>query len=183
MKIAILQVGMVEQSVLRRIQGSVSQVFPHTESVILKEVLSLPQEAYDDKRGQYNSSFLLDLVREYLKKTDANKILGITSADLYVPQLNFAFGEAELQGKVALISLHRLEPEFYGNSANISLFLERAIKEAVHEIGHTLGLNHCSNRSCVMSFSNTIGDVDRKKWEFCQKCSKQLSKLIDNMHH
>lgn len=174
---------MVEQSVLRRIQGSISQVFPRTESVILKEVLSLPPEAYDDKRGQYNSSFLLDLVREYFKKTDADKILGITDVDIYAPGLNFVFGEAELQGKTAVISLHRLEPEFYGNSANTSLFLERAIKEAVHEIGHTFGLTHCSNRSCVMSFSNTIGDVDRKKWKLCQKCSKQLSKLIDNMHH
>jgi archaemetzincin len=183
MKIAILQVGMIEQSVLRHIQKNISRVFPHTECVILQEVMSLPQEAYDDKRGQYNSSFLLDLVREYLKKTDADKVLGITSADVYVPHLNFVFGEAELQGKAALISLHRLEPEFYGDSANMSLFLERAIKEAVHEIGHTFGLTHCSNRSCVMSFSNTIGDVDRKKWEFCQRCSKQLSKLIDNMHH
>ena len=178
MKIAILQVGMVEQSVLRHIQEGILRVFPHAESVILREVMSLPPEAYDDKRSQYHSSFLLDLVREHLEKTDADKILGITNVDLYVPQLNFVFGEAELHGKVAIISLCRLKPEFHGDSPDERLFLERAVKEAVHEVGHTSGLTHCPNRSCVMSFSNTISDVDRKKAAFCQKCSKHLSKLI-----
>jgi archaemetzincin len=92
--------------------------------------------------------------------------------------VNFVFGEAELSGKAAIISLYRLKPEFYGEPVNQTLFLERAAKEAVHEIGHTLGLTHCSNPSCVMSFSNTIRAVDTKKREFCPKCSKHLSELI-----
>jgi archaemetzincin len=177
-KIAILQIGVVQSNVLGRIQEGISHVFPNTECAVLPEVMSPPPEAYNDKRKQYNSSFLLDLIKEFLKKTDSNKILGITSVDLYVPQLTFVFGEAELQGKAAIISLCRLKPEFYDTIIKRSLFLERAVKEAVHEIGHTFGVTHCPNSECVMSFSNTIVDVDRKKGELCQKCSKNLSKLI-----
>ena len=178
MKIAILQVGIVEQNVLKHLQESILKVFPQTESVILKDVMMLPPEAYDPRRRQYHSGFLLNIIKENLGKTDVDKILGITTVDLYVPQLNFVFGEAEPSGKAAIISLYRREPEFYGKPVNQTLFLERAVKEAVHEIGHVVELTHCFNRSCVMSFSNAIGAVDVKRWEPCPKCSKRLLKLV-----
>lgn len=178
MKIAILQVGSVEQNVLEQVQESIPKVFPRAESMILKDSVILSSDAYDCTRRQYHSSFLLTVIGQYLKKTDAEKILGITTGDLYVPQLNFVFGEAELSGRAAIISLHRLESEFYGESANQAIFLERASKEAIHEVGHTFGLEHCSNPSCVMSFSHSIRAVDTKKQEFCPKCSKRLSELI-----
>ena len=178
MKIAILQVGKVEQNVLKHVQENISKTFQQTEVVISKDVMPLPPEAYDSQRKQYQSSLLLPIIREYLNKTDADKILGITTVDLYVPQLHFVFGEAERLGKAAIISLYRLMPEPYSNLGNQTLFLERALKEALHEIGHTLGLAHCSDISCVMSFSNTINAVDTKKKEFCPKCSKRLSEWI-----
>jgi archaemetzincin len=178
MKIAIIRVGQIEQNALDFIQENIAKVFPNTQSVVLKDIIALPREAYDYKRKQYYSSLLLLIIREYLKNTDADKILGITTADLYVPQLNFVFGEAETKGKAAIISLHRLKPEFYGGSTKQALFLERALKEAIHEIGHAFGLAHCPESTCVMSFSNTIAAVDTKKTKFCQKCSERLSAWI-----
>lgn len=85
------------------------------------------------------------------------------------------FGEAELFGKRALISLARLRPEFYGLPPNKDVLKIRALKEAIHEIGHVLGLIHCENKRCVMSFSNSIIDVDLKDWRYCKKCLKKAT--------
>jgi archaemetzincin len=93
--------------------------------------------------------------------------------------LNFVFGEARCPGKAALISLHRLRPEFDGRKPNDELLIERTEKEAVHELGHTLGLRHCANPFCVMHFSNSIFDTDRKQSLFCSKCQTKIEGLID----
>jgi archaemetzincin len=178
MKIAILQVGSVEQKELKYIKESILRVLPNTESVIIGEAMMLPQEAYNRPRKQYNSSLLLKIIRKHLEKARAEIILGITDDDLYVPKLNFVFGQAELSGKAAVISLRRLKPEIYGEPTNQTLYLERAAKEAVHEIGHVIGLPHCPNPLCVMSFSNDISAVDKKKRQFCPECTDLLSRLV-----
>lgn len=114
----------------------------------------------------------------YVEKSDADIVLGVAQTDLYVPSLNFVFGEAHCPGKVALISLFRLNPEFYGQSYDKQLFYERAVKEAVHEVGHTLGLGHCKKHLCVMFFSNSIWDTDRKNTTFCTKCLTSVAELV-----
>jgi archaemetzincin len=60
-------------------------------------------------------------------------VLGVTGVDLFVPELNFLFGLADSRQKCAVISLARLQPEFYGLPSNPQLFKERALKEAIHE--------------------------------------------------
>lgn len=178
MKIAVLQVGLVEQELLKYINENIQRVLPNTGTVIIEEGMTLPQEAYNPLRKQYNSSLLLKAIRERPEKARADIILGITAADLYVPQMNFVFGQAELSGEAAVISLCRLRPEAYGEATNQTLYLERAAKEAVHEIGHVIGLPHCPNPSCVMSFSNDISAVDKKKGQFCRECTGLLSRLV-----
>jgi archaemetzincin len=178
MKIAIIQIGQVEKDTLEFITENLVKAFSKSQTAILSDSLPLTPKAYDATRKQYRSSLLLALIREYGRKTEADKILGVTNADLYAPMLNFVFGEAESPGKVAVVSMHRLKPEFYGDPSNRALFLERAAKESIHETGHTFGLPHCPESSCVMSFSNTIAAVDTKKRQFCSNCSLRLSKVI-----
>ncbi len=100
------------------------------------------------------------------------RLLGVSELDLFVPVLTFVFGEAQLQGPCALISLHRLREEFYGLPARPDLLLERAIKEAVHELGHTFGLRHCPNWSCVMASTHAVERLDLKSAEFCASCAR-----------
>ena len=137
----------------------------------------VPEYAYNETRGQYHSTTILKALAAHVPK-DALRLLAIANVDLYVPDLNFVFGEAAVDGRVCVISLYRLRPEFHGEPTDEPLFTERAVKEAVHELGHTFGLRHCPDPHCVMHFSNSIRDTDRKSSEFCEETSKRLrSKL------
>jgi len=107
--------------------------------------------AYHPKRKQYCSSVILDKLKT-MKGEECERLLAIVGVDLYVPELNFVFGEADFKAKAAVISTVRLRQEFYGLLENKQVFLERVTKGAVHELGHTYGLPHCPNTKCVMHF-------------------------------
>jgi archaemetzincin len=170
MKIGILRIGQVDSYVINRIQESFT-IFPRTTCALISETMPIPSEAFNNERKQYRSDIILSSVDSYAEKDKAlDRVLGIVDVDIFVPELNFVFGEAECPGKAALISLWRLRPEFYGKAPNMELFLERITKEAVHELGHSLILRHCSNPFCVMYFSNSIFETDRKQSLFCNKC-------------
>ncbi len=171
MRIGVLPIGHANETVLLWIREGLTRVFPDTTCLVIEEKLPLREEAFDKKRRQYQSHAILNEVQGYaVKKTRLNRVLGVVDADIFVPELNFVFGEAACPGKAALISLWRLKPEFYGEPLSMELFLERTLKEAVHEIGHTLGLRHCPRPSCVMYFSNSISDTDIKQNVFCDRC-------------
>jgi archaemetzincin len=124
--------------------------------------------AWNLKRNQYWSTALLKRLLEEV--TAGSRILGITALDLYVPVLTFVFGEAQVGGSAAIVSLHRLRNEFYGLPPEPSVLLERAIKEALHELGHTYGLRHCSHWQCVMASSHAVERLDTRSAVFCDAC-------------
>ncbi len=128
-----------------------------------------PRLGYNPYRKQYHASTLLEfLSRVYYH--DMLKFLALFPFDLYEEGLNFIFGLAQLGGKYAVVSTYRLQ------SPEERLFFERVFKEVNHELGHTFGLMHCKNRWCVMSFSNSLWEVDAKGRFFCENCSKILPK-------
>ena len=98
------------------------------------------------------------------------RMLGVTNVDLYIPILTFVFGEAQMRGPAAVISAHRLTQEFYGLAPDHKLFRHRVIKEAVHELGHTLGLTHCDDYRCVMASSHAVEWIDLKESALCPAC-------------
>jgi archaemetzincin len=50
----------------------------------------------------------------------------------------------------------------------------RLVKEAAHELGHTFGLRHCPDWSCVMASSHAVERLDIKGVEFCADCRKPI---------
>jgi len=98
--------------------------------------------------------------------------------DLFAPGLNFVFGQAAVGGRICVVSLARLRPSFYGEEDDEDLLRLRAIKESVHELGHTFGLEHCPHRECVMHFSNCLEDTDIKGVFPCPSCRRVLEECL-----
>ena len=178
MKMYLLPLGSQDADLLSAVSRSVEETFGF--EVAARAPLPVPEHALDEARGQYFSTAILRSLTPFIPP-DASRILAITDADLFVPQLNFVFGEAAIDGRVCIISLHRLKPEFYGRPPDERLFTERAIKEAIHELGHTFGLRHCPDPRCVMFFSNTIGDTDRKSTQFCEETARHLNPRLTSL--
>jgi archaemetzincin len=128
---------------------------------------------YSAERNQYHSTLILSKILNH-SPNDTNKILGITNVDIYIPILTFLFGEAQLSGKGALVSTHRLHNEFYGLPRNDTLLYQRLFKEVLHELGHTYGLVHCRNYECAMHSSTYVEDIDLKMAQFCKDCQNKL---------
>ena len=171
--IALRPIGSIEPWVIEGLSQGLAETFG--PAVEIKGELALPDHAYNPSRRQYLSTSILDMIKGL--DPDDGKTLGVVDVDLYAPGLSFAFGIADLASGVAIISLHRLRQGLYGLPRDDALFAERALKEAVHELGHTCGLRHCRDANCVMYFSNSLSDTDRKGAVFCEGCLKRLEEL------
>jgi len=133
-----------------------------------------PETAYDRSRGQYNSRVMLKMLLAD-PTDDADKVIGVTSVDLFTPVLTHVFGEGQLDGRVAVVSSHRLHPEAYGLPEDEALVFARLEIESVHELGHTFGLLHCFEPTCVMHASTYVEEIDLKTPEFCTDCLRLLA--------
>lgn len=137
-------------------------------SAELQGSLELPSNCYNIKRKQYLSDCLLSFLKSV--KDESAKGLWIVGADIYTDSYNFVFGQAELNGEVAVVSSARLKSA----SLRREIYLKRLRTEVVHEAFHLAGFQHCSNPYCVMYFSNTVKDTDRKGENLCLVCQEKL---------
>jgi archaemetzincin len=126
-----------------------------------------PAEAFNPVRKQYHATALL---RTLSAQATGNRLLGIAQVDLFVPIFTYVFGEAQISGRCAIVSTHRLREEYYGLPANEDLSQRRLLTEAIHEIGHTYGLRHCHDWQCAMASSNAIDRLDLKQPTLCPDC-------------
>ncbi len=164
------------------VQADVEPVALTVQSVVGVPVRVLPhtlalERVFDSSRKQYNSSLLLTQILP-LQETLKGKLIALVDVDLYVPILTFVYGEAQLDGPAAIVSLHRLRNSFYGIDENRHILIDRLTKEVIHELGHTYGLFHCHQFECVMRASTYVEEIDLKKETLCEHCSTLLSQKV-----
>jgi archaemetzincin len=170
MSSVVVPLGRIDADLLQHVQQRISTTF--RRSVLQGRARPVPASAYEPSRKQYLATALVGWLQHHTEDLDHERMLGVIDQDLYVPELNFVFGVA--RDRVAVMSLTRLRQEFYGLPADRLLFQQRAVTEALHELGHTYGLPHCTNPRCVMRFSNTLEDTDKKGTVFCATCRRKL---------
>ena len=168
MKIILKPIGGIDSHLLEELKLRLTGIFGCP--VEIDDAIAIPEQAYNRKRSQYLAPAILDILKQYNINPE-EWTLGVIDVDLYAPELNFIFGQAEPAAGTAIISLYRLRQELPPDPA---LFLSRAVKEAVHETGHIFGLGHCPKIKCVMHFSNSLHDTDIKETAFCSQCQPKL---------
>ncbi|MEA3253369.1 MAG: archaemetzincin family Zn-dependent metalloprotease [Chloroflexota bacterium] len=171
MKITLKPLGDVDSETMEELRGKVNLVF-HCP-VEIKQGFSYLAHAYNPERRQYLSANLLASLNSPPREKE-ERAVGIVDVDLYIPRLDFIFGEADASSGTAIISLCRLRQEYYGLAPDKTLFIERATKEITHELGHTFGLGHCPDARCIMHFSNCLADTDYKELNFCTNCRPRM---------
>jgi archaemetzincin len=167
----LLPIGDCDGGLLMELAPAMANLFRVPTEVV--PVRLDPEFAYHGERQQYHSSEILQAMQGYVGQ-DSWRVLGITAVDLYIPILTFVFGEAQIGGPCALVSAHRLRQEFYGLPSDSDTLRQRLLKEAVHEIGHTLDLTHCDDYQCAMAPSHAVEWIDLKDGTLCGSCQARV---------
>ncbi|MDI3502497.1 MAG: hypothetical protein PWR13_307 [Archaeoglobi archaeon] len=146
------------EEILNSLKSSLEATYPLR--VVFSENLIPPENARDAERNQYDAGILLRILE---RKRTKDFALWVVDSDIFITGMNFVFGVANY--REAILSLYRLPS------------LDMISKEAIHEVGHLFGLDHCQN-SCVMRFSNTFAEAMMKPKELCPECRKLLEELL-----
>jgi archaemetzincin len=166
----IVPINAIDTAFLQRLGLCLEERFLYRVSV--ERALVVPRSAVNSARQQmFVSTLTSKVVRQY--PDDGGLLLAITDFDLYKTSHRFIFGDADEQRRIALVSLHRLRGDFYGEDPDDNILFQRTLKECVHELGHAVGLKHCYNARCAMYYSNSIFETDNKMPHFCEVCEKR----------
>ncbi len=170
-QISIVPINAIESSSLERLALCLEERFLF--SCRVESPVAIARTSLNSVRKQMFLNTLVSRITATSSPEGAIR-LAITDFDLYKTSHQFIFGEGNEEQRIAVVSLHRLRSDFYGERADANLLFQRTLKEAVHDLGHTLGLKHCFNARCAMYFSNSIYDTDNKLSHFCENCEKRV---------
>ena len=166
----IVPINAIDSAFLQRLGLCLEERFLYRVNV--ERALVVPRSAVNSARQQmFVSTLTTKVLRQY--PDDGGLLLAITDFDLYKTSHRFIFGDADEQRRIAVVSLHRLRSDFYGEDPDENVLFQRTLKECVHELGHAVGLKHCYNARCAMYYSNSIFETDNKMSHFCEVCEKR----------
>lgn len=147
------------------------EVFYKCNAIIIP-VSNLPTNAFYTPRQRYKADSLL-VFQKQLAKDGIRSVIGFTAKDISTATPDWGvFGLGYCPGKACVISTYRLKKA----SVTTVQLKERLIKVVLHELGHNLGLPHCTfNKECLLTDAGgTIKQVDRERKWLCSKCTQIL---------
>jgi archaemetzincin len=175
--ILVSPVGDLSAELIEAIAGEIKRVFgfsTETESVLQDLAFAL-----DQNRNQYHSTLILNQLAAK-SPGRAIRVIAIAQVDLFIPILTHVYGEAQLGGTACIVSTYRLNEGRSGMHISPK-YIDRVVKEAIHELGHTFRLRHCPEHTCIMHYCRNEEDVDRKSDQLCRYCKVMLEDEIKRM--
>ncbi|THB76664.1 MAG: peptidase M54 [Desulfobacteraceae bacterium] len=174
--ILIAPIGEISDWILEAVAFGVNEAFDLDTRIL--SLFNNIDFAWDPGRKQYHSTQILEALETHAPD-DILKVIGITREDLFIPVLTYVYGEAQLGGTAALISISRLVQGL--DTGFLQSSYKRIIKEAVHELGHTFNLRHCRDELCMMHYCRSLEDVDKKSSRFCRYCNIMIADAIRDL--
>ena len=175
--ILISPVGDLSTELLDKMAEKIKRIFGF--STAIDSILQDLSFALDHNRNQHHSTMILEQLA-YNIPSNAIRVIAVAQVDLFIPILTHVYGEAQLGGTACIVSTFRLNE---GRSAmNVSQkYIDRIVKESIHELGHTFSLRHCPEDACIMHYCRNEEDVDRKSDELCRYCKVMLEDEITRL--
>jgi len=183
--IYLQKIGDIEPRILIILKKNLKWFFKkyHLKVVILPDLFTLLDSEFVSEKKKYNARKIRKRLITHGKNKNYYRILGVMNCDIFTKPSKFLHGVADPPKNKsfggALISVIRLREEFYRRIENIAQFEQRVLKVAIHELGHTFGLEHCENL-CVMRSSNSLVDTDIKPRDFCEICLQKLNNYLSD---
>lgn len=192
LEIAFIPVGKFDVAEVEAVAARVAKVV--STSIGLREVVPVPKAGEDPARGQHAAGPMLAALRAALPRSKVVKRVGgdpaappattvappaaaifVTDVDLFKPASDGAFGEIDVAGRAALLSVRRLREAFYKRKADPVRQRARVVKLALYALGRLRGLPDCGDRSCAMLTTAALADIDLKPEKYCAACWRRMS--------
>ena len=153
--------------------------------VVVLPPISIPETFRLPLSMSYSADSILNLLSTKLD-SKVIEVIGVTSWGIGITQkgklktshpfhyypVQRIFGLADFGGNCAVIS------DAYFKSGDPTVFQHRLRTTLIHEIGHTIGLDHCSSEKCIMSEQNgTVYGLDKSEDDYCVQCRKKLEQI------
>lgn len=168
MNVRLLGLGEVPPKLAEAVLAGLPRPFAGGEIGRLPVAL---ENCHDRARAQVDAACLIEQIPE---PEPGWSVVGLTGVDLFMPALTYVFGISHLGGRRGIVSWFRLRAEEEGAEAQ-ARFTRRITVEAVHELGHGMGLVHCVVPDCAMHRSLWPEGVDLKRPEYCPACLATLT--------
>lgn len=131
----------------------------------LGDTAAMPAFAYNASRGRYRADSLIGWMSKLAKPNQV--YLGVTTVDISTTLRGVqdwgVMGLGLRPGNACIASSFRLKQDKYN-----------FWKVAIHELGHTAGLPHCPEPTCLMRDAEGGNPLKHEK-AFCNNCKAKLS--------
>lgn len=177
--LALVEMGHIGEFAVRMVAANIQALIGIPVDILAP--MDIPPDAFHHQRQQYDAGLVIKHLKESPNITQ-ERILAILTADLCTPILTYVYGEAEIGGKVAVVSTFRLSRNEDGSPTTRERYYERLAKVALHEVAHTFLLYHCDDPRCLMRFSPKIDALDQIGLSFCDRCEFMLRENVFQLY-
>ncbi len=176
-RIAIQPLGDFDSTLYPQMVTAIENAFPDCQVDILSGQ-PIPSSSFYQPRNRYRAEKILSSL-DTIIPLEYDKIIGVLEKDISTTKGEYydwgIFGLGNISDKSCVVSVFRLRAE----GVTQALYQERVMKLVIHELGHTFGLYHCSNTSCILTDAcGKISTIDSANQSLCDDCNSHIDMVF-----